>query len=200
MPDIEANTHTTRNENVLLLHCSQFPNHTRWLHDLSSYKLDLIITQSRSRKTVNTHMCLSKCVSKSLMTKERAVSCSCYSCFYSFKASQKLSITPAGKVCRFAPGEHKALLQDIALGKKRFRPSQDRASLAKMAVCAHSNKPAPGAFKALETYCFGQDSSQQDRQMYQKTHCLGKGWKCTIMQGATQYAGVVSEIKALTLT
>lgn len=82
------------------------------------------------------------------MTKERAVSCSCYSCFYSFKASQKLSITPAGKVCRFAPGEHKVLLQDVALGKKRFRPSQSRVSLANMVVCAHSNKPAPGAFKA----------------------------------------------------
>jgi len=176
VPDIEANTHTTQSENVLLLHCSQFPNPTCWLHALSSYKLDLIITKSCSRKTVNTHMCLSKCVSKSLMTKERAVSCSCYSCFYSFKASQKLSITPAGKVCRFAPGEHKALLQDIALGKKRFRPSQDRASLAKMAVCAHSNKPAPGAFKAhLRRLALGKTVHNKTGKCIKKHIVLAKG-------------------------
>ncbi len=143
---------------------------------ISSYKLDLVITKSRPRKTVITQMCLSKCVSKSLMTKERAASCSCYSCFYSFKASQKLSITPAGKVCRFAPGEHKALLQDTALGKKRFRPRQSRASLANKPICAHANKPAPGAFKAhLRCIALGKTVHNKTGKCSKKYIVLGKG-------------------------
>jgi len=88
---------------------------------------------------MKTHMRMSKSLPQSEMTKKKAVSCTCYSCFYSFKASQKLRITPIGKVCRFAPGEHKAVLRDIALGRKRFHPSQSRIALKRIVMSAQAS-------------------------------------------------------------
>ena len=136
-----------------------------------SHKNNLTVTRPHRHKTLKTHM--SKDVPKSMMTNERAVSCSCYSCFYSFKASRKLSITPAGKVCRFVPGEHKALLRDIALGKKRFLPSQSRAAHERIVMSAHTSKPAPGAFKAhLKRIALGKTVHNK---VCKKYNVLGKG-------------------------
>ena len=135
------------------------------------HKSNLTVTRPYTHKPAKTHM--SKSVPKSMTTKERVVSCTCYSCFYSFKASRKLSITPTGKVCRFAPGEHKALLRDIALGKKRFHPSQNRAAHERILVSAHTSKPAPGAFKAhLKRLALGK---AVHNKICKKYNVLGKG-------------------------